>query len=86
MWNIRTILVSSLICVGISHQFQWVKCLLYRHKDLGSNPQHPYQKLGIMAHSCNPSALGKRPDDLRAYGAQPRQPAGGSMKDTVWEN
>lgn len=28
--------------------------LTHRHEDLNSVPQHPYQKLGTMMHTCNP--------------------------------
>lgn len=32
---------------------QLVKCLLYNHKDLKSNPQHPHKKLSMVACTCN---------------------------------
>ena len=41
--------------LGVEKMAQWVKCLLYKSKDMTSYPQQPHGKLGIVAQGWNPT-------------------------------
>lgn len=42
---------------------QWVKCLLHKHEESSSDPQHPHKKLSISAYTCKYQHWGKRQED-----------------------
>lgn len=42
--------------VGPSEVTQLVESLLYRHKDLSLDLQHPHKKMSVVMCSCNPMA------------------------------
>lgn len=64
------------------------KCLPCKQEDLSSRPQHPYKKLGVVTHACDPSTVGRDRQIPRA-----QWPASltetvclGSAKDLVPDN
>lgn len=52
---------------------QWVRCLLSKHEDLSSGPQHPGKKMGMVACSLIPELGRKRGEGPRgSLVSQPR--------------
>lgn len=56
---------------------QWIECLLYKHKNLGSALQYPQNKSGAVAHTCYPSTREAETAGLWGLRSSPqsRQPA-----------
>lgn len=58
-------------CLGVEKMAQWVKCLLYKSKDMTSYPQQPHGKLGIVAHTFNSSIWEAKTTEALELAGQP---------------
>lgn len=66
--------------LGLEEKAEWVKCLLHKHENPSSDPQHTHAKLDLATFTCNHKTRRQRQEDSRASMAASR-PNSGKLQD-----